>query len=133
MSIQRFELHPMGAEIATGQGAAIDVKDLKEMAVLFDLTAISGASAEITPWLQGSQDGGSTWFDIVHDAAKLSGAGKAEPSGVASGNRNLGVSIAAVVKAYARYIVFPDQVRAAWVIAGTTPSITFGLYIVGKT
>ena len=129
---QTISLKQSAAQTATGQGDAKAVAGIKELVVFFDLTAISGAGADITPYLQSSRDGGATWFDIAHDGSKKLDAAEAEPAGIAAGNRNIQLNITAVEKWSARYTNFGDQVRIAWVITGTTPSVTFQVDAVGK-
>lgn len=131
-SSQRFEMHASAAEVATGNSAWFSVPTLSMLAMGVDLTAISGAGATLSVWLQGSDDGGTTAYDIASDQ-RFESSTAATDITAALDKRNIVDAETAVAKWMAIYKELPtDTVRLAWVISGTTPSITFSASAVGK-
>lgn len=129
----RFSLIASAAQTTTAQGGAIYVGGIREMVVLVDVTAVSGTTPQLTLYLQTSRDGGSTWFDLIHDGAVVLSAGAVEGQGSPRGTRNIVGTATATLKASAQYEgAIGDYVRVAWVISGTTPSFTFQVDAVGK-
>lgn len=128
----RFSVAASAAQTATGQGGGVAVAGITEMIITLDVTAVSGTTPTLTFYMQASRDGGSTWFDLPHQGALVLISADQQGSSSPAGNRNV-VSLATTTfKALARYQVFGDYVRPAWVIGGTTPSFTFQVDAVGK-
>lgn len=146
MGAYKFDIQLSAAQTATGNGGAIPTGGVKEMAVYVDVTAQSGTTPVLTVFLQSSSDGGITWYDCPFEAALetaiTSAEGDHRSPNIATdvstnkgGTRNIihllaGASVPR--KSYADYFIFGDLIRAAWVIAGTTPSFTFSMKGIGK-
>lgn len=129
MSSTRIELLASAAQTATAQGSGIAVGNLKELAITVDVTVASGT---LTPYLQSSNDGGTTWFDLMAESVCVvtSGVG---PGTTGTNVRNIFAgSATTVMKGYAKYSTFGDYVRAAWIISGAGATFTFGVKAVGK-
>lgn len=141
MSKTRFEIQASAAQVATGNGGGIPVAGIKAMAVYADVTNASGT---LTIFLQSSVDGGTTWFDLMHDGSLALAATAAEGThthpAISSGSgtntgggRNIASSITATGKFYAKYAAaIGDMVRAAWVISGGSPTFTFSVKAIGE-
>lgn len=134
MSSTRIELLAAAAQTATAQGSGIAVGNLKELGVCVEVTNVSGSLSAI--YLQGSSDGGTTWFDLVCDAfCNLTSGASSGTTGSFARNLVSSLTTGAVIKAFASYgknAGFGDYVRAAWVIAGSGPSCTFSMKGIGK-
>jgi len=130
MSATRLELLASGAQTATAQGSGITVANLAELAVMADVTAASGT---LTVYLQSSNDGGTTWFDVMAESACVLTTGVG-PGTTGTDVRNIFAgSVTAAAKGYAKYKTFGDYVRAAWIISGSGATFTFSVKAVGKT
>jgi hypothetical protein len=106
-------LAPTAARTTTGQGAAVDVRDLEgPWALLLDAAAGTGTAPTLDVKLQDSDDGSTGWGDVA-------GVAFAQVAAVASRQRIVCVTN---TKRY---------VRAAWTIGGTTPSFTFSVNALG--
>jgi len=140
----RFEFHQSAAETVAGTSpaAGIEVPSLSMLMVGLDVTSAGGtASPTLYVWLQGSDDGGATWYDVPVDQRMPSSASGAEP-GVDINSRNItdgattngGVDSSEVpVQVVGIYKQLPtDLIRLAWAITGTTPTFTFSASGVGK-
>lgn len=131
MSSTRFDLLASAAQTATAQGSGISVGNLKEMAICVDVTSVSGSLGAI--YLQGSSDGGTTWFDLLCDAfVNLTSGPSSGTTGSNARNVVSSLTTAAIIKAFGKYSNFGDYVRAAWVISGSGPSCTFSVKAIGK-
>lgn len=103
-------------------------------AIGVDVTAVEGTSPQLDLWLEGSTDGGTTWFELVADQVLKS-------SGVAAGN-SPATNVRDIVDA--KTTTTPekflglfkhlacDVVRVHWAISGTSPGFTFAVDLVGK-
>lgn len=105
-----------GAKTATGNGATQANYNAKGATVVCNIGTVSGTTPTAVFKLQGSADGGTTWYDI---------AGAATASITATGVSVLQVypGVAAVANA-AVSTVLPRTWRVVWTIGGTTPSFT---------
>lgn len=132
MSSTRFDLAASAAQTATGQGGAISVGALKEMAIMVDVTTVSGSLTSI--YLQSSSDAGTTWFDLLAEAKTCltSGAGTTTTGSWVRNVMSDALTTGNVQKIWATYRGFGDFVRAAWVISGSGPACTFSVKAVGK-
>ena len=131
---QRFEFHASGAETATGNSGAIQIPTFSQMLVGVDVTAVSGTTPAMDIYLQGSDDGGTTWYDMPYDLQMTTAAAPADiDANETRRNINGTAAAAATGKHLAIYKEIPtDTVRLRWVISGTTPSFTFSASGVGK-
>ena len=127
----RFEVLASATQTATAQGGAISVAGLRELTVYATCTA-STTPTQLDVYLQSSSDGGVTWYDLTADVVQTTNTAAAETAAVANQRDVLQAvtTCATAVKAFAKYTVFGDQVRAAWVLTGT--NFTFSVKAVGK-
>ncbi|MDH4425074.1 MAG: hypothetical protein QE495_01355 [Acidovorax sp.] len=105
-----------GAKTTTGNGATQTNFNARGATVAFNIGAVTGTSPTAVFKLQGSADGGTTWYDIP---------GAATASITASGVYVLQVypGVAAVANAAVNGPL-PRTWRAVWTLGGTTPSFT---------
>lgn len=128
----RFDILASATQTATAQGGAISVAGIKELTVYATCTA-SNTPTQLDVYLQSSSDGGVTWYDLTADVTQTTNTAASETAAVANKRDILDAvtTCATAVKAIAKYTVFGDQVRAAWVISGT--NFTFSVKAVGKS
>ncbi len=128
---EKFVLHALAAEVAAGQGAAVEVGSWRNLTATVRVTAGSGTVNPFRVWLEGSPDG-TNWYELP--CTTVLKAGAAAPGAAATDERDI-VNETAVVTS-ASYVgkceLYVSQVRAAWNIAGTTPSETFEVLASGK-
>lgn len=105
-----------GAKTATGNGAAQTNFNARGAIVVFNVGTVSGTSPTCVFKLQGSADGGTTWFDIPGAATASLSA-----SGVVALAVYPGVTPAA--NAAVSYPL-PRTWRVVWTLGGTSPSFT---------
>lgn len=105
-----------GAKTTTGNGATQTNFNARGATVAFNIGAVTGTSPTAVFKLQGSPDGGTTWYDIL---------GAATATVTASGVYVLQVypGVAAVTNA-AVSAPLPRTWRVVWTLGGTTPSFT---------
>ena len=131
MSKTRFSILASAAQTATAQGGAISVSGIKNLWCAVDLTSVSGSLTAI--YLQGSSDGGTSWYDLIAEVySNTTSSGTATTSGTYARNIIANQTTGAIIKAAAVYRVLPDNIRAAFVIAGSGPSCTFSVLGVGE-
>jgi len=130
MSKTRFELQAAGAQTATGQGGGNAVAGIKSLALCVDVTNCSGSLSSV--YLQGSSDGGTTWYDLLCETYVYTTSGTVVTSGTFRRDVVTAITTGVIVKAAATYRIFPDYVRAAWVIAGSGPTSTFSVKGIGE-
>lgn len=125
MSSRRIELVASATQTATGQSAAVAVPTLSMAMVGLDITAENATDVDF--WLEGSDDGGTTWYPLCHDWAS-----KDDNTEVAGPNVMIAETVAAVAKYMALYRHLAcDYVRLAWAF-NTATDITFSSSLVGK-
>lgn len=129
MSSRRISLVDSAIQTATGQGASKAIPTLTMGTVFVDITAAT-AVTDFTCFLQGSDDGGTTWFDLVADQVALH-TGTVTGGAITVDDRDIHDGATAVSAAVAVYKHLPvDYVRIAWTLAGT--NITFSATLIGK-
>lgn len=107
----RIVLQASTAETVSGNSTTIETGEYTQAFVTLNCTAASGTSPTLLVQLQGSDDGGTTWYNIPNAAfTQLTAAG----TGVL------------------QLTNFPDFIRAAYTLGGTTPSFTFAIKAVLK-
>jgi len=133
MGSTAFSILASSAQTATAQGGTIAVAGITEMIVTLDISAVSGTTPQLTFYLQTSPDTpcGSRWFDLPHEGAVILSSGAGGDT-TPTGYRNIVTQVSGTLKAVARYRIFGQCIRPAWVISGTTPSFTFQVDAVGK-
>lgn len=131
MSKTRFEILQSAAQTATGQGGTIAVSGVKALALVVDVTTVSGSLTSV--YLQGSNDGATKWSDLLCDTFCIftSGAGGGT-TGSFSRNLTANLTSGQIMRIMATYSKFPDNVRAAWTISGSGPSVTMEWKAVGE-
>ena len=105
-----------GAKTATGNGATMTNHNARGAIFVFNVGAVTGTAPTCVFKIQGSADGGTTWFDIPGAATATITA-----SGVVALAVYPGVTPAA--NAAVSYPL-PRTFRAVWTLGGTTPSFT---------
>src|SRR5512139_3851285 len=105
-----FSLAASAARTASGTGTlTADLSAYEDGALLINVTAATGTTPTLRPFLQVSPDGGTTWY------------GSATASPCAAG--------ADITTTGTYYYDFTGHAgaltRLAWTIGGTTPSFTF--------
>jgi len=132
----RTELVTSAAFTASGNSAKFAVATATQLVVGVDITAASGTTPLLDLWLQVSDDGGTTWYDMPADWAlkgnNAAGQGSLTPSS-GSGIRDIVEAANATSTWLGVYKqVASDWVRVKWIISGTTPSFTFSVSMVAK-
>lgn len=133
MGATRTELQASAALIASGNTAKFALETASEIMVGVNVTAQSGTTPVLDMWLQVSDDGGTTWYDMPADYTLKTNNAAGQGTFVI-GARDIvdGLSAAtgdflAVYKSVAS-----DWVRLKWIISGTTPSFTLSASMVAK-
>lgn len=129
----RFDIQTSALQTATGNGGGISVSGIKELVVIVDVTASVGPPT-IDIYLQSSSDGGTTWSDLLFDWSCESPVTASATEGTVQTNKRSiadGLNTAAPKRYTAKYSVFGDYIRAAWVVSGAT-SYTFSVKAIGK-
>lgn len=131
----RFDIQTSAAQTATGNGGGIPVAGIKELLVFVTCTANTGTPT-LDVYLQSSSDGGTTWYDLDAEWVQQT-TNPASATEIASvlNQRTIvnafSASCATNPLWVAKYAVFGDYIRAAWVMSGTT-SYTFSVKGIGK-
>lgn len=104
----RVTLAPTAARTATGQGTAVDVRQLVGLAqFMLDCAAGTGTAPTLTVNIQDSPDGSTGWATIA-SFTQVTTAASAQDRGVD-------------VRSTRGFL------RAQWTIGGTTPSFSFSV------
>jgi hypothetical protein len=130
MSKTRFELLASAAQTATGQGGGVSVSGIKSLVIFADVTVVSASLNAL--YLQGSSDGGTSWFDLLAETYVQTTSGITGTSGTFARNIASSLTTGNIQKIVATYRIFPDYVRAAWNLSGSGPSSTFSVKGVGE-
>lgn len=93
------------ARTTTGTSSAVDVGSAHTVRGLLDVTAISGTGATMDLTLQTSHDGATGWVAVAAFPQVLLAGGP--------------------IQHRRTFVGLNKFVRWSWVIAGTTPSVTF--------
>ena len=129
---QRQEMIASAAFTASGTSAAFSVNSATQLFVGVDITVATGTTPAFSAWLQGSDDGGTTWYDLPADLVLVSTTAAAGNS-VTANQRNVANNQSASGQHTGIYKSLPaDRIRLRWVISGTTPSFTFSASYVAK-
>jgi hypothetical protein len=146
MAKTTFAIQSSAAQTATGNGGAIAVSGVSALSVVVDVTTASGS---LSVFLQSSMDG-TNWADIPYDLAltsasttftegtrRIAGVNTTQSTGNNRGDggcRNIvELNTAAVIRSFARYTIFGNSIRAAWVIANTASGSTFSVLAIGQS
>lgn len=119
-------LKASGAETTTGQGTSINIGNRQRASVAVNVSAGSGTVSAFRVWLEGTYDG-TNWHELICD--KLLKSGAAAPGAATLNQRDIvnETSVQTAAKYYAEIPVGVQDIRAAWLITGTTPSETFNV------
>lgn len=138
----RVELSASATVTAAAQGSAKKVPTVSMAMVGVDVTAESAtAGTDLAVWLQGSDDGGVTWYDIpaaLRGFTTLNSAEQtydADKRNITDGAAGAGLvdSTEVPVRCVGIYTHLPtDTVRIAWGFVGAGPDFTFSSALVGK-
>lgn len=133
MSFKKFELAPSQARTASGATDWFVAETITMAMVGIDITAASGTIA-FDLWLEGTDDDGTTSYELVADQV-LQTNGAAASATVNTNVRDIvdNKTTTAAAKFSAIYKHLPTgKVRLAWLLTGTTPSVTFSGSLHGK-
>ena len=104
------------ARTASVAGTTVTNYNAKALLIHFKVSALSGTTPVITPKLQWSPDGGTTWLDVP-------GGSMPAISTVSDTVMQVGPEVIAVANAAVNFPL-PRTLRMYYTISGTTPSIT---------
>ena len=104
------------ARTASVAGTSVTNYNARGLLIHFKVTAITGTSPVITPKLQWSPDGGTTWLDVP-------GAAMPAISAVSDTVMQVGPEVIAAANAAVNFPL-PRTLRMYYTITGTSPSIT---------
>ena len=133
MSATRTEMVASAAFTASGVSAKFSVPTAGDLIVGVDVTAAAGTPV-LDLWLQASDDGGTTWYDMPFDLALKTSATATENT-TRTNDRSIidnktSTTAEQFMATYKR--IATDTVRLKWIISGTTPSFTFSASMVAK-
>jgi hypothetical protein len=121
-----FTLKASGAQTTAGTGSLVEVGPWRLMTVTVNVTAGSGTVNPFRVWIEVTPDG-TTWFELPCRLVLKTGA--TAPGAAAANQRDIVNETA--VQTSAKYVGVCDltgpQIRAAWNIAGSSPSETFSV------
>jgi hypothetical protein len=119
-------LKASGAQTGPSTGSLAEIGNYRYITVLVNVTAGSGTVTTFRVWLEGSIDNGANWYELP--CYQMVKAGAAAP-GASAAQRDIvnETSVQTAAKYVANCETYFSQVRAAWNIAGTTPSETFAV------
>lgn len=121
MASQRITIQSSAAQTASGNSSYFLVSTATQAVCYVDITAASAVS-DFDLYLQGSNDDGTTWFDVPCDHV-LDDAG-----GAVATQRNIVNNETGTGKWTGVFKVFPyKHVRAKWALTGT--SVTFSVIL----
>lgn len=124
-----------GAQTGSANGATMDVPGAEELIVFLHRTTASGTITAFSVWLESSDDGGTTWYELCSDSLVTTSAAAADVTATKD-KRNYVTETTLTstdLKTAARYTNFGSKVRVRWILTGTTPSETFGVKGVMKS
>lgn len=129
----------MFAHTADGQGVSVPIPSLTMAQVCLNITAGSGTfggGEGLAVWLQGSDDEGLTWYDLPSDQQGKTAASGSEVDAALNRRNVTGTTLHTTTGAHQFLALYKHlaakMIRAVWDIAGTTPSFTFTVVLVGK-
>lgn len=113
-----------GAKTATGNGATITNVGNKGVTVTINLGTVSGTTPTATFKLQGSNDGGTTWYDIPGATTAAITATGVYAITVYPGAPTVAGTTTSISGTASCGQPLPRTWRVVWTIGGTTPSYT---------
>jgi hypothetical protein len=121
--VQRSIIQSVGARTTGGQSAAYNSGSYREATFFLNVSAASGTGPQLNVFIDASDDGGTTWYQLCQLGPANISAAQSSPIP--------GTYTAPLGKGSANGLV-PEFVRVRWTISGTTPSFTFGVRAVFK-
>lgn len=131
----RIELVASQTFTTSGNSDAVSVPTAVMAMLGVDITAVVATITDFDVWLEGSDDGGTTWYELPCDLVlKSSGTGTANSVGATQRNVVDSYTTASAAKFVGIYKALPaDMVRLRWILTGTgSPSETFSASLVVK-
>lgn len=126
MASKRTTLVALAAFTGAGNSVDVDVLTGTMAAVEVDITAGSGTITDCDVWMEGSVDGGATWFRLLANVIDANGTDVVTARSNVVNNK----ATTTAERYGAIYNYLPcDKVRARWTLTGTTPSLTFAVYL----
>jgi hypothetical protein len=129
----RTELIASTAIVANGNTNAFALDTDSTLAIGVDITAGSGTVA-FDLWLQVSDDGGTTWYDMPADLV-LKSANSASAGTVAANSRDIvdGKTTTTAEQFIGIYkSLASDRFRLKWILTGSSPSLTLSASAMSK-
>lgn len=123
MRAQTIELLPSGTLTGSGETTGFPVKTGTMAVVGVDVGTEGGTTPELTVWLQVSDDGGTTWYDMPYDQAMVTSTGDTDVTADTDKRNIVDEITSGDAQHIATYKHLPaDTVRLKWVISGTSPT-----------
>jgi len=130
-----IELLPATTITADSEGLPIKIPNLTMAIVGVALAAATGTTVKLSVWLQVSDDGGTTWYDMPYDLQLKTQTGTADPSAVVN-KRNILSEMTETddnTNHLAVYKHIPaDFIKLKYAVSGTSPSYAVSASLVGK-
>ncbi len=125
-----FTLHALVAETGPDVGAAVDIGNRRELTAVVRVAAGSGTVNPFRVWIEGTVDG-TNFFEIP--CKRILKDGIAAPGAAGTDERDIVSEVAVLTSGvfFALLELNVSKIRAAWNIAGTTPSETFEVRVRG--
>jgi len=119
--MQRLQFLSSVTLSSSGQTPAFSVGDVKQGAVTLTITSATGTTPTLTMFLQESDDGGTTWYDVAAARTQKTTASGTEESATLD-DRNICTDAAVAGYFRAHYdSLDSDYYRLKYVIGGTGP------------
>ena len=116
---ERIQLQRNALQTASGHGADHDVSQYDSALVTVNVTG-TNALSDLTCWLEGSDDGGATWYELPADQAFTNSGGGTDPT-VTTDDRDVIDGMNGTAKATAVYRhLATDKIRLGWSLTGTS-------------
>ena len=130
--MQRLQFLSAVTLTGSGQTPAFNLSEVKQGALTLNITAASGSTPKLTVWLQESDDGGTTWYDVVADVIQKSVTTAAEDA-AATSKRNICTEVDAAGTYRGHYSnLASDYYRLKYVLSGSSPQFTVSVALNAK-
>lgn len=121
---------PWLASAARTTGSTTDqllVDRFSSIAILVDVTVVSGTSPTLNVYLQNLMPDGTTWSDIG-SMNQITATGKYAMGQLPGGNSTFTVVTGSLAAGTQRTFPLGAKIRIQYVIGGTSPSFTFSIH-----
>ncbi len=128
------ELIPSLVATTDDSSDKLAIPNLTMIAIAAEITAEGGTAPTLTLFLQASDDGGISWYDIPHDFQLKTSTSGVDQTATPNKRNIFDVEVDATAKAVAIYKHMPFRdVRLHYIIGGSgSPTKTFSAFLVGK-